>query len=1746
MKFTTLRISALALALLVACAMDAQSLVHYWNFNNSENLETLLSPSTSMVSGAAINQIAGGVSDIQITSNSGQDFDIQNLNARNGDEAGSHLRFNDPIGGTLQWLLPSTGYEGAVINYVTRRSGSGAGLQFIAYTLDGFTFQAFDTIAVIETPSLVSLDFSTLEGVNDNPNFALQISFEQGAGSDGGNNRFDNVSMDAEAIPVLALLHYWNFNNSESTESLLNTSYTEVGGGIVAQLEGGVSEIQLTSNTGQDFDVQNLNARFGDEASSHLRFNSPIGGGLRFNVPSSGHESIVVNYVTRRSGSGAGLQYVSISTDGLNFFPLDTVAVTETPSLVTLILDSIEAANDNPHLAFSLAFAIGSGGDGGNNRFDNVSAEGFSIAGLDTAAPVATLNPSDNAENVAINTMPTIAFNEPVQLATGEAVTPDNIAAAVELRLDNEAGSSVNFSASYADNTITIVPEGGLINTQIYYLALLPNSISDLSNNVLEDLLSAVFTTIAVQTEFAPGDFAVVAYRMNTTDIDDEFAFVTFVDILPSTLVRITDAKYTSNVPAQCAGGLVWTAPAEGVSANTVITIGNDAGIADIGSVSGPGFGLSSGGDQIMMYTGEPATASHVAALSANAWIENASSCSGSLSQLPTLLVEGNSAISLSTAPDAVNGNLVNGYYNGPQDLTPDALRAAILNPANWVGTDSGTLGQQWPLWAFGSAPAVVSAAVLNQQSIEVTFNRALNEASATELANYSGIDNLQSAELSAIDGTLRKVVLTYSTAFPIDTELILAIANVISAEGEAMEAPFIFSFTYSTTLAFTTDFISVSEDAGFATIILSLSNPSASSVDVVVKGQPWSTAGNSDFSFMNTTLQFDGLSANVVEIQIPITDDNEDEQDEYIAIYLENGQGLSIDGPRFTTVFIRDNDRQTPQPSGSIALEHVTSFNPAGEMASTVEVIAHDPASQRIFATSAIENRFDIVDFSNPLSLQTIASVDMTPYGGITGIATKNGIVAVASPNADEQQDGSVVFFDIDGNYLNQVGAGALPDMIVFSPDGSKVLTANEGQPNNAYTIDPEGSVTVIDLSNGVEQLTQNDASTLFFTDFNADEAALTAIGVRKTFAASTLSQDLEPEYITISPDGATAWIACQENNALAVLDLNSMQYTHLLPLGTKDYSSFGNGFDASDKGGVIHLSNWPVKGYLIPDAIANYAVNGVRYIVTANEGDEKEYGDFEERATINSSEIVLDSAAFPHADFLRAETNLGRFRITNLNGDTDGDGDFDELYAVGARSFSILNAETMEMVYDSGDDFERITANDPVFGAIFNSSNSSNSFKNRSRAKGPEPEGLSLATIKGRTYAFVALERIGGVMVYDITDPANVSYVDYKNTRTVDGSNEGGDLGPEYVLYVAPGESPDGKAYVLISNEVSGTIVVFEVLGASPDPCKYFLSSENAQGGCDIYALELNEDNATASPSLLVSTTQPVSIAYNESNELLYLIAENAPTFRTLNPVNSQLGLQISVGIGFNGFSGATFNHEGHLLVASEDNQAVYRYNPQTGVGSYFSAAQFGGGDIAVSQDGEVLLVSNNPSRAGIVVENGPNISLGQIFPGASGIAARSNGTFFVGFSGRSSLIVASMNEGDTGERFDLLLDGEKFTISSGDLASGCPTAALSAVMLHATPETAVEHESEVSIQPNPSIGLAAVSFEPTESGRVQIEVYDIHGKLLASLFEGEVSVGGSYRFDFDGSALPNGVYILRLTSKGEVSTEKLLIAR
>lgn len=587
------------------------------------------------------------------------------------------------------------------------------------------------------------------------------------------------------------LVHYWNFNDNASIATLTTPTVSLVTGAAITATNNDVATlIDPAGGTGQNFNVDNFNAQNGDASGTHLRYNLPINGFLEFALPTTGYSDVVVQFATRRSGSGADDQNWSYSIDGGATYTAFTTLHPNNgnPTLQTLDFSAIEDVDDNADFKLKVEFAQGAGGVEGNNRFDNFTAKATPIGG-DTTEPTVTFSPVDAAENIAIDVNPTITFNEDVRLVNNDAIDDTNVDAIVELRLDDAGGALVPFDATFSGNVITINPTVDLDNDQQYYVALLPNTVEDLSDNAVTDANGAFFTTLAIQEEFTAGDFAIVAYRMSATGADDEIAFVTFVDIPDGTNINLTDSKYTTNAQPQCAGGIVWTAAANScIPAGSVITVRTNTLVSNLGTVTGEGFGLSSNGDQVIIYTGTAAAPNYITAFSSNAWAVTGTDCGGSLSMLPAGLADGTSSLNTSTSIGNVAGNSANAFYNGPMDGEPDFLRGTILDPMNWTVSVANTAPQTWPTWAFPKAIQVTSAVASGNQ-ITVTFDAAVDATTGSNVNNYFGVENLTGADVSG-----NTVTLTFTPGWPATINTLI-ISDIAGTDADTMACAYVFEF---------------------------------------------------------------------------------------------------------------------------------------------------------------------------------------------------------------------------------------------------------------------------------------------------------------------------------------------------------------------------------------------------------------------------------------------------------------------------------------------------------------------------------------------------------------------------------------------------------------------------------------------------------------------------------------------------------------------------------------------------------------------------------------------------------------------------------------------------------------------------------------------------------------------------------------------------------------------------------------
>jgi len=471
-----------------------------------------------------------------------------------------------------------------------------------------------------------------------------------------------------------------------------------------------------------------------------------------------------------------------------------------------------------------------------------------------------------------------------------------------------------------------------------------------------------------------------------------------------------------------------------------------------------------------------------------------------------------------------------------------------------------------------------------------------------------------------------------------------------------------------------------------------------------------------------------------------------------------------------------------------------------------SIEISAYDKGTRRLFSVNSVSGQIEVRDISNPAAPVSVGNLVMP--GTPNSVAVHHGLVAVAVEASPQREDpGSVRFYDAATlAFLRAVPVGAVPDMVTFTPDGRKVLVANEGEPAPDYVRDPEGSVSIIDVS-------KYGGFAVHTVRFLSTTPLVNRSSIRVFGPGATLAQDLEPEYITVSEDSKTAWVTLQENNAIAVLDLRRERFTAVVGLGFKNHDAPGNGLDASDKDGALNIQRWPVFGMYQPDAIASFRVRGRTYLLTANEGDAREWGSYKEEARIKDLLAAgkIDPASPVAA--LGADAQLGRLTVTTATGDTDGDGDLDQVYAFGSRSFSVWSAD-VDQVYDSGEEVERRASE--AYPAFYNADQTAPpGVDSRSDNKGPEPEGVAVGEVRGRTYGFIGLERMGGVLVYDLSRPRAPRFVQYVNNRNFSAATpaEAGDLGPEGLLFIPACDSPTGKPLLVVSNEISGTGTLYSI---------------------------------------------------------------------------------------------------------------------------------------------------------------------------------------------------------------------------------------------------------------------------------------------------------------------------------------------
>ncbi|MDY3855071.1 MAG: choice-of-anchor I family protein [Butyribacter sp.] len=528
------------------------------------------------------------------------------------------------------------------------------------------------------------------------------------------------------------------------------------------------------------------------------------------------------------------------------------------------------------------------------------------------------------------------------------------------------------------------------------------------------------------------------------------------------------------------------------------------------------------------------------------------------------------------------------------------------------------------------------------------------------------------------------------------------------------------------------------------------------------------------------------------------------------------NGKGeignvhIASEVPEYTPVQTGDTKVQGVNNGNStLDMELFARYNSQALSADggSLEIVEYNSKNGYAYAVSGLKGKIIAVKVSDVKNGEKVADLNGTEYdvselvSGVSGegfvygditsvsISPDGTKLAAAVQHADYDKEGVVAVFtcNADGSLTNPklIKTGVQPDMVVFVDDNI-ALTADEGEPRNGYdsgVVDPAGSVSVLNIEEGTSEQ-------IGFESFSAEEliAKNILLGVANDTVISP-EKDLEPEYIAVSSDGKKAYVSLQEANAIAVLDIAKKQFTGIYSVGFEDYSKVAVDLVKDGKYEAATYEN--LVGARMPDGITLYENGKKTYLLTANEGDSREWGSYvneaKDKSFTGESIRVLDSAC--------------------CAGLPD-----EKTVMFGGRSFSVFEVTEngLQEVFDSGNDFEKITAQ--AYGNFFNCSNDDNEIDSRSAKKGPEPEYVTLGKVNGRTYAFVGLERIGGVIVYDVTDPAKSVYVNYINSREYDTEIQG-DVSPEGLCFVASNQV--GKPMLLAACEVSGTLAAYELTG-------------------------------------------------------------------------------------------------------------------------------------------------------------------------------------------------------------------------------------------------------------------------------------------------------------------------------------------
>jgi len=506
-----------------------------------------------------------------------------------------------------------------------------------------------------------------------------------------------------------------------------------------------------------------------------------------------------------------------------------------------------------------------------------------------------------------------------------------------------------------------------------------------------------------------------------------------------------------------------------------------------------------------------------------------------------------------------------------------------------------------------------------------------------------------------------------------------------------------------------------------------------------------------------------------------------------------------------------------------------------SGDGEGSSEIATFHAGSKRIFATNGVKNTIDIFDISDVANPKKVGTVALAPYGNdVTSVAAgKDVVVAVvnvsdkfSATGVPTTTNGKLVVFDTNGKVLSSPDVlGVLPDSVTFAPNGTTALVAIEAQPvcakddpataakedtDYSKASDPVGGVTVVDLSNPA-------APVLRFAGFDQFTVAeMRAKGIAVSSVVNSVSKDFEPEFVT-AVDNNYAYVTIQEANAIGKLNIEDATFESITRAFESKVSRVARDTSDRDTGaGPRTYAN--VVGASQPDAIAGFKVGSGQYFVTANEGDAREYTCLND--DLRGSALKVDTRRFPDWKTLSGNAALGRAKVNPTIGDKDGDGDIDTIHLRGSNSMTMYRNGIV--IWDSATLLDQIQT--VAFGvANINGSHSLSSDKStmnyvgqdRSDDKGSEPEGVAVGMVGDRRIAILGLERMSALAIFDITVPANPVFQEWlqmlptKATPAKDVKY----FSPEGIVFVPANKSPSGKALIITSYELSGSLSIHQI---------------------------------------------------------------------------------------------------------------------------------------------------------------------------------------------------------------------------------------------------------------------------------------------------------------------------------------------